>query len=225
MESVVDYIVAPKDRIGWRWLLAVFAVAFAVYAVSPVRQNYDSYLAFPTAQSVVHDSNLTLNEFNTPLFETHGWMTVTETGKEINTYPWVPSLMLVPAVIGLDVGHAVGIGPGSYAVANGGRGMDTIQQLSASVVVALVVVIVFAISFRRLSPTQSIKRRRAIAGRKSSPIRMCREVSPRILRRSSCVMAHHAAFLRMGIMAARVASGRPGATCLASSCSVSARVA
>ena len=165
MESAVDHgVVEPRDRIGWRWLVAVFAIAFAVYAVSPVRQNYDSYLAFPTAQSVVHDTNLTLNEFDSPLFETHGWMAVTETGKELNTYPWVPSLALVPSVIALDVGHAIGIGPGSYAVANGGRGMDTIQQLNASVLVALVVVIVFAISFRRLDPTQSIARRRAIAG-------------------------------------------------------------
>ncbi len=142
----------------------MFAIAFAVYAVSPVRQNYDSYLAFPTAQSAVHDGNLTLNEFDSPLFETHGWMSVTETGREVNTYPWVPSLALVPAVIGLDVAKAIGIGPGSYAVANGGRGMDTIQQLSASVLVALVAVIVFAISFGRLKPTQSVKRRRAIAG-------------------------------------------------------------
>ena len=151
------------DRIGWRWLVAVFAIAFAVYAVSPVHQNYDSYLAFPTAQSVVHDGNLTLNEFDSPLFETHGWMSVTETGREINTYPWVPSLFLIPSVIALDVADAIGIGPGSYAVANGGRGMDTIQQLSASVVVALVVVMVFAISFRRLDPTQTVKRRRATA--------------------------------------------------------------
>ena len=151
------------ERIGWRWLVAVFAITFAVYAVSPVRQNYDSYLAFPTAQSAVHDGNLTLNEFDTPKFDTHGWMTFTDNGKEVNTYPWVPSMMLIPSVIVLDVADAVGIGPGSYNVANGGR-MDTIQQFNASALVALVVVIVFAISFHRLRPALSLKRRRAIAG-------------------------------------------------------------
>ena len=144
-------------------MLAVFAIAFVVYGLSPVRQNYDAYLAFPTAQSVVHDGNLSLNEFNTPLFETHGSMTVTDDGKEVNAYPWVPSLMLIPSVVALDIGHAVGIGPGSFAVANGGH-MDVLQQLNASALVALVVVLVFAISFNRLSPALSRKRRRAVAG-------------------------------------------------------------
>lgn len=155
--------VKSNDRIGWRWLLAVFAIAFVVYGASPVRQNYDSYLTFPTAQSVVHDTNLSLNEFDTPKFDTHGWMTFTEEGREVNTYPWVPSLMLIPSVVALDVAHAIGIGPGSSSVANGGR-MDVIQQLNASALVALVVVLVFAISFQRLSPAQSLRRRRAIAG-------------------------------------------------------------
>ncbi|MCE9622342.1 MAG: hypothetical protein K8R99_08365 [Actinomycetia bacterium] len=152
-----------KERIGWRWLLAVFAVAFVVYGASPVRQNYDSYLAFPTAQSILHDGNLSLNEFDTPMFDTHGWMSITDEGREVNTYPWVPSLALIPAVVALDVAHAVGIGPGSSSVANGGH-MDVIQQLSASALMALVVVLVFVISFQRLAPAQSMKRRRAIAG-------------------------------------------------------------
>lgn len=150
------------EHIGWRWLVAVFAITFVVYALSPVRQNFDSYLAFPTAQSALHDGNLTLNEFDTPKFETHGWISTTENGNEFNTYPWVPSLMLIPSVIVLDVAHAVGIGPGSYVVANGGR-MDTIQQLNASALMALVAVIVFAIAFQRLRPTLSLKRRRLTA--------------------------------------------------------------
>lgn len=141
----------------------MFAVAFTVYAVSPVRQNYDSYLAFPTAQSALHDANLSLNEFNTPKFDTQGSMEITDNGTELNTYPWVPSMFLAPSVLALDLANAVGIGPGSHSVANGGR-MDVIQQLNASVVVALVVALVFAIAFLRLDPAQSLRRRRRIAG-------------------------------------------------------------
>jgi hypothetical protein len=144
-------------------LLAVFTISFVVYGLSPVRQNFDSYLAFPTAQSVVHDTNLSLNEFNSPMFDDHGWMTITPEGREVNTYPWVPSLMLIPAVIALDVAHLIGIGPGSSSVANGGH-MDVIQQLSASAVVALIVVLVFVISFQRLNESLSLRRRRAVAG-------------------------------------------------------------
>ncbi|CAN5548354.1 hypothetical protein BH10ACT2_BH10ACT2_24600 [soil metagenome] len=143
-------------------MLAVFAIAFVVYGLSPVRQNFDSYLAFPTAQSIVHDQNLSLNEFNAPKLETYGNMSITDTGRRVNLYPWVPALMLIPAVVALDVAHEIGIGPGSYAVANGGH-MDVIQQLSASLIVALVVVLVFAICFHRLDPALSLKRRRAIA--------------------------------------------------------------
>ncbi len=143
-------------------MLAVFAIAFVVYGLSPVRQNFDSYLTFPTAQSIVHDQNLSLNEFNAPKLETYGNMSITDTGRRVNLYPWVPALMLIPAVIALDVAHEVGIGPGSYAVANGGH-MDVIQQLSASVIVALVVALVFGICFHRLDRALSLKRRRAIA--------------------------------------------------------------
>lgn len=153
---------ASDNCIGWRWLLGVFTVAFTVYALSPVRQNFDSYLALPTAQSIVHDGNLTLDEFDTPLFETHGWRVTTDDGATVNNYPWVPSLMLVPAIVALDASHALGIGPGSYSVANGGR-MDVIQQLSASAVVALVVALVFAIAFGRLDHSLALQRRRMIA--------------------------------------------------------------
>ncbi|MBI4883994.1 MAG: hypothetical protein HY826_08065 [Actinobacteria bacterium] len=145
-----------------RWLLGIFAVTFATYAISPVRQNYDSYLAFPTAQSIVHDGNLTINEFDSPAFEGHGWTSITDSGDRVNTYPWVPSLMLLPAVVALDAFHAIGIGPGSFSVANGGS-MDVIQQLSASMVVALTVALVFAICFQRLRPTLTLRRRRRVA--------------------------------------------------------------
>ena len=159
----MEPVVTTNNCIGWRWLLAVFAITFVVYGLSPVRQNYDSYLAFPTAHSMVHDGNLSLNEFNAPVFESTSAMSVTDNGKEVNSYPWVPALMLIPSVVALDVAHAIGIGPRSAAVANGGH-MDVIQQLSASVLVALVVVLVFAISFNRLNPALSLKRRRTVAG-------------------------------------------------------------
>jgi hypothetical protein len=51
---------------GWQVLLAVFSLTFVIYGLSPVRQNYDSYLAFPTAYSVVHDNDLYLDEFESP---------------------------------------------------------------------------------------------------------------------------------------------------------------
>ena len=124
-----------RVRSSSRVLIAVFLGTFLVYALSPVRQNYDSYLQLPTAHSVVHDVDLYLDEFDAAAVTGHYAYVATQGGHSANFYPWVPALLLVPSVIALDAAAAVGVGDGSFPVANGGR-MDLIGALTASLVVA-----------------------------------------------------------------------------------------
>ena len=66
-------------------------------------------------------------------------------------------------------------------------------------------------------------RRRATAGKYSRPTPICRDRSSKMARRSSCASAHHASVFRIGIKAARVACGRPRASCRAARVSSSWR--
>jgi hypothetical protein len=143
-------------------LLAVFAVTFVIYAISPVRQNYDSYLAFPTAYSIVHDGDLYLDEFDAAPVVNHEAFVETEGGHMTNFFPWVPALALVPAVVALDVAGAVGIGDGSFAVANGGS-MDVIQQLTASFVIAITTTLLVVVLFDRFKPSTRARLTVAVA--------------------------------------------------------------
>jgi hypothetical protein len=152
---------ADRKGTAW-WFLAVTLTTFLVYAASPVRQNYDSYLAFPTAQSIVHQRDLGLGEFDNPALGANGVGDLTADGEAVNYFPWLPSVALVPAVIALDAAHLVGVGPGSFGVANGGR-MDLIQQLAASAIVALVAGVVFLTVLERLRTRLPLRARRAIS--------------------------------------------------------------
>lgn len=152
----------PSDRLGARSVVLVFIVTFLVYAASPVRQNYDSYLAFPTAQSIVHDRDVYLDEFDAAPILAHAGLVEVADGRVANYFPWVPSLLLVPSVVVLDAAEVVGVGSGSVAVANGGS-MDVIQVLTASLVVAAVVALMVVVLFERLPRSVSHRRRYAVA--------------------------------------------------------------
>jgi hypothetical protein len=152
---------ADQRATAW-WFVAVVSATFLVYAASPVRQNYDSYLAFPTAQSIVHERDVGLGEFDDPALSANGVADLTAEGERINYFPWLPSVALVPAVVAIDLAHLLGIGPGSFAVANGGR-MDLIQQLTASMLVALVAGVVFLTVFERLRRRLPLRSRRAVS--------------------------------------------------------------
>jgi hypothetical protein len=148
-------------RLGRRPVALVFLLTFLIYSASPVRQNYDSYLAFPTAQSIVHDRDLYLDEFDAAPILSHAGLVEVADGRVANYFPWVPTLLLVPSIVALDLAGVAGVGSGSFAVANGGS-MDIIQMLTASLVVAAVAALLVVISFERLSSSIRHRRRYAV---------------------------------------------------------------
>lgn len=151
---------------GWRWRGLLFVVVFAVYAVSPVMQNTDSFLSLPTAHSIVHRGDLYLDNFTSRPVVNHYGHSVLPNGHSVNGYPWTPALFLVPAVVGLDLAHAVGLGPDAKQIIDEPRSAgldetDLVQALTASLVVALAAVFVALIAYERL--TGSDRRRRWLA--------------------------------------------------------------
>lgn len=156
--------VEPAGHLGWRWVAALFALAFAAYLASPVHQNGDSYLYFPTARSLLHDRTLDLDAYSSPAIERNYGLRRTPSGHDIGYFPWAPSLFLVPVVAGLDAAEAVGVGPGSYAMAE--RGGDTtarLQVAAGSAVSAAVVALIALVAFDRLSPRYPYRRTVAVA--------------------------------------------------------------
>lgn len=120
---------------SFRCGLVVAAIAFVLYVLSPNVTNGDSYLSFPTAVSIVHSGDLTLDEFDSPLVQDHYALVETDSGV-VNAFPWTVALFHVPSVVALDVLSAAGIGAGSTSVVDN-DGMGLFQLINASLVAAV----------------------------------------------------------------------------------------
>jgi MFS family permease len=140
-------------------LLLVFLVVAAVYVVSPVITNYDSYPAFPTAVSIVNRRTLSLDAYHrTPPVTTNYGVTDVH-GHLLTAFPWPVALFAVPSVVALDIGHLFG-GPSPDAVvAAHGRVESLSQMWSASLVTALAVTMLALVAYRRLGGTARTRRR------------------------------------------------------------------
>jgi hypothetical protein len=145
---------ARSGRRRWgptaRAVAGLCALAFVVFVLSPVRQNHDAYLSLPTAYTLVHGHTFDLSTLEAPRVQDHYGMVDGPAGARVNYFPWVLALVAVPAVVALDAAHAVGLGPGSRAVADGGA-MDLIGVVLASAVAALLIAAVAAIAHDRLA--------------------------------------------------------------------------
>jgi hypothetical protein len=139
----------------------VFLVVMAVYGLSPMTQNFDSYLAYPTAWEMVHHRTLYLDDLHQPNVTGHYSNIAVNGGHHVDIFPWADSLLLVPSVLIADAGHAVGVTPSSRAIISRTHVMDVIQEESASLVVALAAALVWLIAFGRL--TGADRRRRRLA--------------------------------------------------------------
>jgi hypothetical protein len=166
-QTGAEPVPASVDEVGddggrrTRWHgAALCAVVFAVFALSPVRQNYDSYLSLPTAYTIVHGRTLDLSGLESPKVRDHYANVEGADGTRVNYFPWAGSLWFVPAVLALDAAHLVGLGPGAHEVADGGP-MDVIQVLVASAVLAGAIALVAATVLDRLDPR--FARRRQVA--------------------------------------------------------------
>ena len=70
----------------------------------------DNYYAFASATSVVHRRSLDVSPLPLPA----GDPRLMQLGdKRLDFFPWTVALVAVPAVIGLDLAHVAGVGPGS----------------------------------------------------------------------------------------------------------------
>lgn len=143
-----------------RTLVLLFVVTVAIYGISPVVTNSDSYLVVPTAVSITHDGDLDIAEYTDvrPVREHYGF--VETNGARLNAFPWAVSLTAVPAVLAVDAAHEIGIGPGADALV---RDDETggIQLAMASIITALAAVAIALLSYLRLTGTP--RRRRAVA--------------------------------------------------------------
>jgi hypothetical protein len=142
--------------------LVVFAVAALVFSVSPVTTNFDSYANFPTAVSIVNRQTLSLDAYrHVPVVATN-YTVGHANGHLLNFFPWPVALFATPAVVVLDLYHAVG-GPSADAdVAAHGRIQTLVQLWSASLVTALACAVLALLAYRRLGGSPRTRRRLAL---------------------------------------------------------------
>jgi hypothetical protein len=135
---------------GWspaRLAGRVFAVALVGYAVSPNVTNYDSYLAFPTAVSILHSGDLTLDEFDAPAVSGH-YGAIERDGRTYDFYPWPVALVFVPVAAVVDVAGLAGVGDGSTALVESDA-MGAVSLAAASAVTAAAAALVAFMAARR----------------------------------------------------------------------------
>ncbi|MGH9280373.1 MAG: hypothetical protein ACRD12_20025 [Acidimicrobiales bacterium] len=147
---------SPLFRTGF---LLTVGVA-VLYATSPVVTNGDSYLAFPTAVSMVEEGNIDLDEFDVPAVQQH-YGIERHRGHSFDSYQWPAAVFAVPAVLGMKALHVVGVTPSPVTLVVDDR-MGLVQLWSASLVTALATLFVFLLAYEHL-PGEDQRRRRRLA--------------------------------------------------------------
>lgn len=144
----------------WLWELGVFVAVLGVYVTGPNVTNSDSYLAFPTAVSIVHDMDLDLDEFRSSEVRGHyGFMRLGSS--HYDRYPWPVALFFLPTVVTVNIAHTLGVGPGSVGLVESDQ-MGAIQMVTASAVTALATVVVYRLVLARLGGASRMSRRLAL---------------------------------------------------------------
>ena len=82
--------------------LGVFCIAFAAYALSPVKTSYDSRWVLHTAMSIAHGKGGDLSDYNDTLDRSKFYATRHMGGRPYNLFPVGPPLLVMPAVIVWD---------------------------------------------------------------------------------------------------------------------------
>jgi hypothetical protein len=128
-------------------VLVVFFAALAVYGLSPNVTNSDSYLSFPTAVSIIHSGDLSLDEFDSVLV-THHHGYIERKQSHYDFYPWPVALVFLPVVAMIDAAGFVGVGEGATALVESDT-MGPAQLLTASAVSAAAAALVTLLAIRR----------------------------------------------------------------------------
>lgn len=132
------------------WLL-VTLVAFAFYSVNfRGDPRHDGLPAVPIAVSLVHDGDLTLDEYrDVPGFADHYSMSERD-GHLVGFFPWAVAVPAVPVVLAFDAAHVVGVGPGADGAVRGmARWFAVMQNVTAALSTALAVGGLFVLVRRR----------------------------------------------------------------------------
>jgi hypothetical protein len=130
-----------------RWGLVIGAVALlAIYVASPMTDTGDSHLVFADAHSLLYQRNLNLDEFASSPKVAHHYSFVRTGHGDFDYFPWMASLIAVPAVAGLDIAHVLGVGVGSDAmIRRNAPGLVELQHELASVVAAVTAMLLAAV--------------------------------------------------------------------------------
>jgi hypothetical protein len=141
---------------------AVFVIAAVVFSVSPVITNYDSFATFPTAVSIVHRQTLSLDAYQHLKVLASSYTVSHANGHLLTSYPWAVGLFATPAVVVIDLLHALG-GPSADAVVtNYPRTVQLVQLWSASFVTGLACAAMSLLAYRRLQGSAKVRRRWAL---------------------------------------------------------------
>jgi hypothetical protein len=130
--------------------LAVFVVATAVFCISPVITNYDSFATFPTAVSLVNRHTLSLDVYEHFKVLARSYTVSHANGHLLTSYPWAVGLFAVPAVVVIDLVHALGGPSADSVVTNNPQTVQLVQLVSASIVTGLACAVLALLAYRRL---------------------------------------------------------------------------
>jgi hypothetical protein len=139
-----------ESRPQWELFFAVFFLTTAVFALSPVITNYDSFATFPTAVSIVNRHTLSLDAYGHVGVLTKSYTVSHAHGHLVTSYPWAVGLFAIPAVIVIDLLHALGGPSADSVVADQSQVQNLIQLFSASVVTGLACATLALLAYRRL---------------------------------------------------------------------------
>ena len=140
-----------RDQVlAWKMALAVFVVATAVFCISPVITNYDSFATFPTAVSLVNRHTLSLDAFEHLKVLATSYTVSHTNGHLLTSYPWAVGLFAVPAVVVIDLVHALGGPSADSVVTNHAQTVQVVQLVSASIVTGLACGALALLAYRRL---------------------------------------------------------------------------
>jgi hypothetical protein len=140
----------PDSRLQWQMVFTVFLIATSVFAISPVITNYDSFATFPTAVSIVNRHTLSLDAYQHMKVLARSYTVTHAHGHLVTSYPWAVALFAIPAVVAIDLIHALG-GPAADSVVRTQSQAGLLVQLwSASVVTGLACATLALLAYRRL---------------------------------------------------------------------------
>lgn len=130
--------------------LTVFLVTTAVFCISPVITNYDSFATFPTAVSIVNRGTLSLDAYQHLKVLATSYTVSHTNGHLLTSYPWAVGLFAVPAVVVIDLLHAFGGPSADSVVTQHPQTVQVVQLLSASFVTGLACGLLALLAYRRL---------------------------------------------------------------------------